>query len=72
MDSPKFGIEMGKRIKQIREEANLTQAQVAKKAGMKANYFAVIERGEVVTSSEKIKNIANALGVDISRITNPK
>lgn len=69
MDSAKFRQEVGKRIKRIREKANMTQAEVAKKAGININYFAVIERGEVTTSSEKLKKISDALGVDVSKIT---
>ena len=69
MDSSKFREQVGKRIKTIREDSNLTQAEVAKKAKLNVNYFAVIERGEVTTSSEKLKKISDALGVDISKIT---
>ncbi len=69
MDSVKFREQVGKRIKTIREESNLTQAEVAKKAKLNVNYFAVIERGEVTTSSEKLKRISDALGVDVSKIT---
>ena len=69
MDSVKFREQVGKRIKTIREDSNLTQAEVAKKAKLNVNYFAVIERGEVTTSSEKLKKISDALGVDVSKIT---
>lgn len=69
MDSPKYREDVGKKIKAIREKANLTQAEVAIKAKMNINYFAVIERGEVTTSIEKLQKIADALGVNISKIT---
>ncbi|HYM65501.1 MAG TPA: helix-turn-helix transcriptional regulator [Candidatus Sulfotelmatobacter sp.] len=69
MDSSKFREDIGEKIKSIRKKANLTQAEVAKKAGLNVNYFAVIERGEVTTSSEKLKKISDALKVDISQIT---
>lgn len=69
MDSTKFRQEVGKRIKTIREKSKMTQAEVAKKAGLNINYFAVIERGEVTTSSEKLKKISDVLDVDVSRIT---
>ena len=68
MDSSKFREDVGKRIKAVREKANLTQAEVAKKVGMNTNYFAVIERGEVTTSPENLAKISKALGVDISEI----
>ncbi len=69
MDSSGFRQEVGKRIKTLRLKANLTQAEVAKKAKLNINYFAVIERGEVTTSIEKLKKISDALDVDISKIT---
>ncbi|MCL4354806.1 helix-turn-helix transcriptional regulator [Patescibacteria group bacterium] len=59
---------IGSNIRKIREEANLTQAEVAKKAGINVNYFAVIERGEVATSPDKLLKISKALKVDISQI----
>ncbi len=68
MDSPKFRENVGKNIKKLREKANLTQAEVAKKAGININYFAVIERGEVTTSIEKLTKISKALKVDVSEI----
>jgi len=58
----------GKNIKKLRERANLTQAIVAKKAGINVNYFAVIERGEVATSPDNLLRISKALGANISEI----
>jgi len=69
MDTSKEREKHGNRIRKAREEAGLTQAQVAKKAGLGANYFAVIERGEVTTSGVNLQKIANAIGIDISQIT---
>lgn len=69
MDSPLFREKVGKRIKKFREKAKLTQEQLAQKAGLKnANYFAVIERGEVTTSPANILKISKALGIDISEL----
>lgn len=62
----------GKNIKKLREKAKLTQAELAKKAGIKTNYFAVIERGEVATSPDNLLKISKALGVDISEIIKTK
>lgn len=58
----------GKNIKKLREKAKLTQADVAKKAEISVNYFAVIERGEVATSPDNLLKISKALKVDISEI----
>lgn len=56
----------GERVKDAREKLELTQAQVAKKAKMTVNYYAMIERGEVNPSFEKIKNIAKVLKLKIT------
>jgi len=56
----------GKRIKDAREKLNLTQADVADKADMTVNYYAMIERGEVNPSFEKMKNIARVLKLKIT------
>lgn len=65
MDSPQFREKVGKRIKKFRERAKLTQEQVAQKAGLNTNYFAVIERGEVTTGTPNLLKISKALGIDI-------
>lgn len=55
-----------KLFKEAREKKSFTQAEVAKKAGLKStNYYAVIERGEVNTSYENIKKIAEVLGIKL-------
>lgn len=56
----------GTQIKDAREKMRLTQAQVAEKANMTVNYYAMIERGEVNPSFEKIKNIAKVLKLKIT------
>lgn len=56
----------GKQIKEAREKHNLTQTEVAEKADMTVNYYAMIERGEVNPSYEKIKSIARVLKVKVT------
>jgi transcriptional regulator with XRE-family HTH domain len=55
--------QIGKKIKEIREKAKLSQVQVADKAGISVNYFARLERGEVNPSAETLKSIAKSLSV---------
>lgn len=59
---------LGEKIKIARERAQLTQEEVAKKAGISSNYFAKIERGEINTTVEKLYKIIKALNVDASDI----
>lgn len=66
MDSSR--VETGKRLRKAREKRNLTQADVAEKAGMNTNYYACIERGEVNASLEKLHNICKVLKIKSSDI----
>jgi transcriptional regulator with XRE-family HTH domain len=72
MNNPKFSKEVGSKIKAAREKRNLTQAEVAKKAGINTNYYSVIERGEVNTTLDKLQKISKALGINVSDITSSK
>lgn len=60
--------EIGRKIKKARQKVEMTQADVAKKAGIHVNYFARIERGEENPSIEIIEKIAKALKVKSSEI----
>jgi len=50
-------------LKEAREAAGLTQAQVAKLAGVNANYYSVVERGEGNLSYVKIHRIIKVLKI---------
>ncbi len=63
MNSPEERKVVGKKAKEVRLKQHLTQEQVAKRAGINANYYACIERGEVNPSLDKIQAIAKALGL---------
>jgi transcriptional regulator with XRE-family HTH domain len=60
--------QIGKNIKQARKKTKLTQAEVANKASIHVNYFAKIERGEVVPSIEVLEAIAKVLKIKSSEI----
>ena len=60
--------QLGKKIKKARQKAELTQVQVAEKAGIHVNYYARIERGEENPSFDVIESIAKALKVKSSEI----
>lgn len=57
--------ELISRFRKERLKKKLTQEQVAKKANINVNYYAVIERGEVNTSADKLTKIADALGIKL-------
>ena len=58
--------ELGDKLKKAREELGFTQADVAEKTEMTVNYYAMIERGEVNPSFEKIKSIAGVLKLKVT------
>jgi transcriptional regulator with XRE-family HTH domain len=58
----------GDSIRIIREEKDLTQENVADKAGITASYFARIERGEERPTIDVIKSIVRALRIKMSNI----
>lgn len=54
---------LGNIFKEAREKAHLKQSDVATAAGVNANYYAQIERGEINLSYDKLQSIAKALNI---------
>lgn len=60
---------IGKAIKAARLENGMTQADVAKKAGIGLNRYAIVERGEAENITiNKLEKIVKALGIKGSDI----
>lgn len=59
---------IGEKIKKVRLEKGLTQAELAQSAGMNANYYAKIERGDVSPSLGAYEKIVRALKIKSSDI----
>ena len=55
--------DLGNKFKKARELANLKQTDVAEAAGLNANYYAQIERGEINLSVKKLQSIAKVLNI---------
>lgn len=56
------------RLRKARLASGLTQAEVAKKAGISENHYAQIERAEKNPTVSTFKSIIKALGVSSSEI----
>ena len=56
---------LGQRIRALRKDAKLTQAQLSEKANISVYYMGEIERSEASPSLSTLNDIANALGVTI-------
>jgi len=54
---------IGKRLKEVREERGMTQAEVAEIAGIHPNFYARLERDEENVSMENFEKILKALKV---------
>lgn len=54
---------LGEKIRDAREKARLTQAEVAEQADINVSYYAQIERGEVNLSIDKLQSIAKVLKI---------
>ncbi len=59
---------IGKNLKKLRKEKQLTQVELAERAKISSNYYARIERDEENPSLEVLKDIAKALKVRSSDI----
>ena len=55
---------VGSELKEARLALRMTQAEVAEKVGADTNYYAKIERGEVVPSLTLLIAVADVLGID--------
>ena len=60
-----FKEDIAKKFREAREKQGLTQAELAKKAGVDANYYARIERADPDARGVIINKIAKALGIKI-------
>ncbi len=60
--------QLGRSIREMRNERRLTQLEVAEASSISANYFAQIERGEVNPSYSLLKAIARALKIKLSEL----
>lgn len=56
-------LHIGKRLGLARRQIDLTQAEVAKRAGTNVNYYAKLERGEAVPSLKMLEKIVKVLSV---------
>lgn len=63
-------IKFGQRVKKERVKQNLSQEELASKAGVHRTYIGMVERAEKNITLENIERIAKALGLNISDLFN--
>lgn len=60
--------DLGKRIRELRQQTGLSQEKFALKIGMDRTYFASVEAGKRNIAIVNIKKIADGLGVTLSEM----
>ena len=60
--------EFGKRLKELRSKAGISQEKFALKIGMDRTYYASVEAGRRNISLENIKKIADGFVVSLSEL----
>lgn len=58
-------ISLGNRIKQLRKNLKLTQADLADKAGLSTNFIALLEKGKRSASVDTLLRISKVLKVEL-------
>lgn len=61
-------VAMGKRIRQLRRQRDMTQAEAAKNVGICLSFYGHVERGTRVSSLETIAQIASVFEVSIDEL----
>lgn len=59
----------GERVREERLRQNISQEELASRAGVHRTYIGMIERAEKNITLENIEKIAKALGISIANIT---
>jgi len=60
----------GDKVRLLRKDKNLSQEELAEKAGLHRTYIGMIERGEKNTTLINIEKIADALEISTSELLN--
>ena len=61
-------VDLGNRIRELRQKTRLSQEKFALKIGMDRTYFASVEAGKRNVAIVNIKKIADGLGVTLSEL----
>lgn len=61
-----LSVDVGQRLKQLREEQNISMRGLAVKSGLSANALSMIERGKTSPSVSTLYKLSDALGVPIT------
>lgn len=68
MASDPWLLQLGRRIRVLRKKRDLTQVELAEKAGIARSFIAELELGGRNISISNLRAISTALGVTLSRL----
>lgn len=68
VEKPDILIFFGERVRDLRKQNNLSQEELADKAGLHRTYIGMIERAEKNITLINIEKIANALDINIKEL----
>lgn len=63
--SVKIKRQVGRRIRRLRKQKDMTQEKLAHEADIERSYMGYVERGQANPTLEKLSKIAKTLGVKI-------
>lgn len=61
-----YSVDVGSRLRQLREERNMSMRSLATASGLSANALSMIERGKTSPSVSTLYKLADALGVPVT------
>jgi transcriptional regulator with XRE-family HTH domain len=64
MQTDNFLVKFGDNIRSLRLKQNMSQEELAAKAGVHRTYIGMIERGEKNATLDSIRKLAEALGLE--------
>lgn len=67
-ESKQFLQQIGDKVRELRTDHNLTQAQLADASGLHRTFIGSVERGERNVAVLSLRRIAKALRVSVSRL----
>lgn len=68
MDNETNRLEVGRRIRRLRQAQDITGNELAKRSNISAGYLSELERGLSAVSVDKLKQVAAGLGVGVDAL----
>ena len=65
-DQEAYSVDVGTRLRQLREERNMSMRSLATASSLSANALSMIERGKTSPSVSTLYKLADAMGVPIT------